>query len=73
MCLEVDNENTQLYAVGSRSNISFIDGRAPNNQLTGNVGSPDKECGKPFYLPIHILFMYIPPLHHNHLYNYIQV
>ena len=45
VCLEVEPEiGTQLYAVGSRSHVTFIDGRHPHKPA-GFLKSPDKDCG----------------------------
>lgn len=45
VCLEVEPEiGTQLYVVGSRSHVTFIDGRRPD-QPAGFLKSPDKDCG----------------------------
>lgn len=45
VCLEVEPEiGTQLYVVGSRSHVTFIDGRHPHKPA-GFLKSPDKDCG----------------------------
>ena len=45
VCLEVEPEiATQLYVVGSRSHVTFIDGRHPH-QPAGFLKSPDRDCG----------------------------
>lgn len=45
VCLEVDTDlNTQLYVVGSRSHVTFIDARVPH-WPAGFLKSPDDECG----------------------------
>lgn len=44
--MEVDSEGSQLYAVGSRSHVTFIDPRqSPPHDIAGSVKSLDKECG----------------------------
>ena len=45
VCLEVDNGQTGLYAIGSRSHITMVDSRTPPQQITNAVRSPDKDCG----------------------------
>ena len=47
VCVELDNENTHLYAIGSRSHISFVDDRL-SDKVT-SVRSLDKDCGKYFH------------------------
>ena len=44
VCLGVQPEYN-LYAVGSRSHISFIDGRI-NKHSIGSIRSRDKDCGE---------------------------
>ena len=44
VCIELDNESTHLYAIGSRSHISFVDDRL-SDKVT-SVRSLDKDCGK---------------------------
>lgn len=43
--MQVDSNGTQLYAVGSRSHVTFIDPRQPSTQIAGSVKSVDKDCG----------------------------
>lgn len=43
--MQVDSDGTQLYAVGSRSHVTFMDPRQPSTQTAGSVRSPDKDCG----------------------------
>ena len=43
VCLELQQQYN-LYAVGSRSHVSFIDGRLAN-QTVGSVQSKDRDCG----------------------------
>ncbi len=46
VCLEVDNNDTGLYAVGSRSHVTMIDSRTASSQVsTITIRSPDKDCG----------------------------
>ena len=44
VCMEVAPE-FNLFAVGSRSHISFIDGRMANRAI-GSIRSWNKDCGK---------------------------
>lgn len=44
VCLEVDRENSQLYAVGSRSHVTFIDSRL-DCKTTNSIKSLDSDCG----------------------------
>jgi len=41
----MDNEGTHLYAIGSRSHISFVDERL-SDRLVSSVKSLDKDAGK---------------------------
>jgi hypothetical protein len=41
----VDSGGTQLYAVGSRSHVTFIDPRQPSSHVAGSVKSVDRDCG----------------------------
>ena len=34
-----------LYAVGSRSHVTFIDPRQPSTLVASSIKSPDKDCG----------------------------
>jgi WD repeat-containing protein 40A len=43
VCLELQKEYN-IYAIGSRSHVSFIDGRLAN-QAIGVIKSKDRECG----------------------------
>lgn len=43
VCLELQ-QKYNLYAVGSRSHVSFIDGRL-TNQTVGSIQSRDRDCG----------------------------
>ena len=43
--MQVDSEGTQLYAVGSRSHVTFIDPRQSSTHIAGSVKSVDKDCG----------------------------
>lgn len=43
--MEVDSDGTQLYAVGSRSHVTFVDPRQPSTHIAGSVKSVDKDCG----------------------------
>lgn len=44
--MQADSEGTQLYAVGSRSHVTFVDPRQPSpHSIAGSVKSVDKECG----------------------------
>ncbi len=46
VCLEVDDGDTGLYAVGSRSHITLLDSRTASSQVsTFAIRSPDKDCG----------------------------
>jgi len=45
VCLEVDSGGTGLYAAGSRSHVTLLDGRASGNQSPTAIRSPDKDCG----------------------------
>lgn len=45
VCVEPDEGNNTLYAVGSRSNVTLVDSRTPPRQRAGSIRSPDKECG----------------------------
>lgn len=45
VCIEMDNEGTHLYAIGSRSHISFVDERL-SDRLVSSVKSLDKDAGK---------------------------
>lgn len=45
VCLEVDADGTQLYAVGSRSHVTFIDPRQSSTHIANSIRSPDKDCG----------------------------
>ena len=56
VCVELDNENTHLYAIGSRSHISFVDDRL-SDKVT-SVRSLDKDCGKYFHT-IDLNFLYM--------------
>ena len=55
VCVELDNENTHLYAIGSRSHISFVDDRL-SDKVT-SVRSLDKDCGKYFHT-IDLIFVH---------------
>ena len=44
VCLELQPD-LNLYAVGSRAHVSFIDGRIANHSV-GSVRSKDRDCGK---------------------------
>ena len=44
VCIEVDCSNN-MYAIGSRSHVSFVDGRIANKTV-GSIKSKDKECGE---------------------------
>ena len=43
VCLQVQPDYN-LYAVGSRSHVSFVDGRL-GNQAIGSIRSKDRDCG----------------------------
>ena len=45
VCLEVDRESSQLYAVGSRSHVTFIDSRV-DSKPTNSIKSLDSDCGR---------------------------
>lgn len=45
VCVQVDSYGTQLYAVGSRSHVTFVDPRQPSTHIAGSVKSIDKDCG----------------------------
>lgn len=45
VCVQVDSDGTQLYAVGSRSHVTFIDPRQSPTHTAGSVRSLDKDCG----------------------------
>ncbi len=46
VCVQADSEGTQLYAVGSRSHVTFVDPRqSPPHCIAGSVKSVDRECG----------------------------
>ena len=46
VCVQADSEGTQLYAVGSRSHVTFIDPRQSSPHcIAGSVRSVDRECG----------------------------
>ena len=47
VCIEMDNEGTHLYAIGSRSHISLVDERL-SDRLVSSVKSLDRDAGKPF-------------------------
>ena len=43
--MQVDSDGTKLYAVGSRSHVTFIDPRQSPTHVAGSVKSIDKDCG----------------------------
>ena len=43
--MQVDSNGTQLYAVGSRSHVTFIDTREPTTSTAGSVKSVDNDSG----------------------------
>ena len=43
--MEVDSDGTGLYAVGSRSHVTFIDAREPSTHIAGSVKSVDNDSG----------------------------
>lgn len=43
--MEVDSIGTQLYVVGSRSHVTFIDPRQPSTHVVASVKSVDEESG----------------------------
>ena len=45
VCMELDEDSSHLYAAGSRSHVTFIDGRL-TNKAAGSVRSPDKDSGE---------------------------
>lgn len=45
VCMELDEDGTQLYAVGSRSHITLIDSRQ-QHKSAGTISSIDADCGK---------------------------
>ena len=45
VCMEVDWESSQLYAIGSRSHVTFIDRRQDSREIN-SIKSLDSDCGK---------------------------
>ena len=45
VCMELDEEGTQLYAVGSRSHVTLIDSRQ-RHKSAGTINSIDTDCGE---------------------------
>ena len=46
VCMEADDTwNAHLYAVGSRSHVTLIDGRQPY-RAAGSLKSLDRDCGQ---------------------------
>ncbi len=45
VCIQVDSYGTMLYAVGSRSNVTFLDPREARSSSIWSVSSLDPNCG----------------------------
>ena len=45
VCVQVDSDGTKLYAVGSRSHVTFVDPRESSTRVAGTLKSLDRDCG----------------------------
>ena len=52
--MELDTDNGHLYAVGSRSHVTFVDSRVASSTV-GSLKSIDTDCGKAECVPYTIL------------------
>ena len=45
VCLELDDNSSHMYGVGSRSHVTFLDDRVPAASV-GSLKSLDTDCGE---------------------------